>query len=169
MGVGTLALGACEEPMTEATIFRNVDQCVESGDFSDAECKKAFAYAISEHDVASPSYKSLEACEAEMGEGRCEKGLYNGDNRTYRPGFAAFMFSRSGTVYPQPLYESKKEPGRFRTADNGKVSGRTGRVSVPQSAAKRPKAKIYTANRGGFGSFGRKTSSRTRTARSHGG
>ncbi len=107
-----------------------------------------------------------------MGEGRCEKGLYNGGERSYRPGFAAFMFSRGGNVYPQPLYESKKNPNQFRTADNGKVAGKTGRVSVPKSAGKRPKNKIHTASRGGFGSNGRSTSARSRTAsasRSHGG
>ncbi len=170
MGVGTLALGACEEAMTEATIFRSVEQCLESGVHSEDECRRAYAYAISEHDLAAPSYSSKAKCEAEMGEGRCEQGLYNGGERTYRPGFAAFMFSRSGSVYPQPLYESKKHPNQFQTADKGKVAGKTGRVSVPEPAAKRPKRKIYTARRDGFGSSGRRTSARSRTAsRSYGG
>ncbi|MCG8561658.1 MAG: DUF1190 domain-containing protein [Hyphomicrobiales bacterium] len=159
MGVSTLALAACEEPLTEAMIFRSVEECIASGDQTEAECKKAYAYAVSEHDLAAPSYASKEACEAEMGFDRCEPGLYNGeDERPYRPGFAAFMFARTGAVHPQPLYQSDKDPKKFMTADKRKLAARTGRVSVPEKVAQRPKNKVASARRGGFGASARRTS-----------
>ena len=159
MGVSTLALAACEEAMTEAVIFRSVEECIASGNHTEHECKKNYAYAVSEHDMAAPTYASEEACEAEMGAGRCEPGLYNGgDERPYRPGFAAFMFSRAGAVHPQPLYQSDKDPKKFMTADKRKLAAKTGRVSVPEKVARRPKNKVATASRGGFGALGRSTS-----------
>ncbi|MGI9385668.1 MAG: DUF1190 domain-containing protein [Methyloligellaceae bacterium] len=161
MGVSTLALAACEEALTEAAIFRSVDECIASGDHSEDACKKAYAYAVSEHDLASPNYATKEACEAEMGAGRCEPGLYNGGERPYRPGFAAFMFSRTGAVHPQPLYQSGKDPKKFMTADKRKLAAATGRVSVPEKVARRPTNKVATARRGGFGAIGRRTASRS--------
>lgn len=55
MGVSTLALAACEEAMTEAAIFRSVEECIASPDHSEDACRTAEAYAISEHDLASPT------------------------------------------------------------------------------------------------------------------
>ncbi|MCB1549724.1 MAG: DUF1190 domain-containing protein [Hyphomicrobiaceae bacterium] len=164
MGVSTLALAACEEAKTEASIFRTVAECVQSGQFTAKQCEHAQAYAISEHDMAAPRYKTKEDCEAVAGKGQCEH--LEGTRRepgTYRPGIAAFMFAASRSVYPQPLYRKAGSPGQFTTADGRRVPARIGRVTIPQSAAARPTSKIHTATRSGFGSTTRSFSTTGRS------
>ena len=113
MGLTTLALSACDEPKTPAAVFRTVDECTKSGEFSQKICNRARAYAIAEHDVAAPFYKTREECEAKSGGDRCEQVSTGRNSSVYRSNIVAFMFSRNGSVHPQPLYRAGDKSGHF--------------------------------------------------------
>lgn len=155
MGLTTLALSACEEPQTPASVFRTVDECTKSGEFSTKICNRARAYAIAEHDVAAPYYQTREECEEKSGGKSCEELSTGRNSQVYRPSIVAFMFSSSGKVHPQPLYRAPGKSGHFVTTDNSKVGGKVGSVLISKSAARKPVAKTITASRGGFGSNGK--------------
>ena len=156
MGLTTLALTACDESQTQANVFQSVEECTKSGEFSEKICNRARAYAIAEHDVAAPYYKTREECEANSGGQPCEQASTGRNSHVYRSTIAAFMFSSNGRVHPQPLYRSRDKSGQFVTTDNRKVGKRTGAVLITKSAARKPIAKTITASRGGFGSLAKK-------------
>ncbi|MEL6374494.1 MAG: DUF1190 domain-containing protein [Pseudomonadota bacterium] len=159
MGVSTLALTACKREEVQASIFKSVDECVASKSHTPDACADAYAYAVSEHDLVSPRYKSHDDCEAEVGAEQCEEAPYDGKRTSYRPLVAAFMFSRAG-VASQPLYRNAATPQAFRTASNRLVPARSGNVKVAKAAGAKPRNRLYSERRGGFGSTARRTGSR---------
>lgn len=182
MGVSALALTACGEADKDAAVYSSVQTCIQGGKFTKAQCEKSFWSAKSEHAKVSPKYKTVADCEADFGKGKCETSPYRSKSggSVFMPLMAGYMFGRllSGRrgVYTQPLYRSRDDARTYRTADNKKVTGKSGLVKVPASTTKRPTSKLFTMRRGGFGKSGRtfgKTSSRSsssgRRYRSYGG
>ncbi len=154
MGLTTPALSACDDPQTPASVFRTVDECTKSGEFSAKLCNRAQAYAIAEHDVAAPYYQTRKECEEKSGRQSCEKTSTGRNSNVYRPSIMAFMFSSNGRVHTQPLYRAPDKSGQFVTTDNRKVGSKVGSVLVTKSAARKPVAKTITASRGGSGKIG---------------
>jgi uncharacterized protein YgiB involved in biofilm formation len=157
MGAGTIALTACEQPQVDASIFQDVEQCVNEPGASRTACEEAYAIAEEQHAVVAPKYTDQEACEADFGAEQCEQAPYQaqGGGSIFMPLMMGYMMGsmmsgRAGAA-AQPLYRSADDPRNFRTADNRNVGATTGRTTVPRAAAAAPTAKPYTVARGGFG------------------
>ena len=157
MGAGTIALTACEEPQVDASIFENVEQCVDQPGASRAACEEAFAIAEQQHAAVAPKYTDRESCEADFGAEQCEQApeQAQGGGSIFMPLMMGYMMGsmiggRAGMA-AQPLYRSADDPKNFRTADNRSVGATTGRTTVPRAAAAAPSVKSETVARGGFG------------------
>lgn len=166
MGASALALTACGEADKEVGVFKSVTECVNTGSYTRAQCVEAARKAAEQHPKVAPKYTSIADCEADFGAGKCQSSPYrtNAGGGVWMPLFVGYMIGRGlgrGSGFgAQPLYRSKDDPGRYRTANNRAIPGRTGVVKVPASAATRPTAKLHTTRRGGFGASGRSYSSR---------
>ena len=165
MGVGVLALTACEEPQ-DAAVWENVTQCINNEDFTPEACESEFKKAETEHVRTAPKYVQVSDCEADFGEGNCETAPQQttSGGSIFMPMMMGYMMGsmlgggRSG-VASQPLYRSKDDPKNFRTGDNQKVSGKTGPTKVGSQVAKAPSTKTRTTQRGGFGAGAARMSS----------
>ncbi len=158
MGASALALTACGEADKEVGVFKTVQQCIDSGVYSKSLCEQAAAKAKADHPKVAPKYRSVADCEADFGAGKCENAPYRTSTggSVWMPLLVGYMMGRGGGFgATQPLYRSKNDPGRFRTADNRPIPGKTGRVKVPAAATKPPTSKLFTVRRGGFGAGGR--------------
>lgn len=182
LGVSAFALTGCEENV-DAYQFGSVENCIISGDFTEAECNERFNVAKTEHQRVAPRYQSRADCEAEHGAAACEPrttasateaGGTSGTGETassggglWMPLMIGWMMGRSlgGPVATQPLYRSS-QAGKAQTAAGSRVDAKAGPVSVAKSATARPAAG-RTMARGGFGRTGSSTGG-TRT-RSFGG
>ena len=155
MGASALALSACGESETPAGVYTSVDQCMADKQFTDAECRKAFATATEEHKKVAPKYANKTECEADFGAGKCEESPYRttSGGYTFMPLMVGYMLGRSmggqSAFAPQPLYRSGTGTN-FRTGDNRSVTSKTGMQSVPRSATTSA-FKSTTTSRGGFG------------------
>jgi uncharacterized protein YgiB involved in biofilm formation len=155
MGASALALSACGESETPAGVYTSVDQCMADKQFTDAECRKAFATAREEHKKVAPKYANKAECEADFGAGKCEEAPYrtSSGTSTFMPLMVGYMLGRSlggqSAFAPQPLYRTGTGTN-FRTGDNRAVTAKTGLQSVPQSTTTSA-FKSTTTARGGFG------------------
>jgi uncharacterized protein YgiB involved in biofilm formation len=162
-GVSAIALAACEEPRVDAAIYDDLQQCIEDPDIPRDQCLAAYKEARSQHASVAPKYSSKEECQADFGDGKCERAPYQS-----RSGGGIFMPMMMGymmgsylgggrrSVASQPLYRSADDAKTYRTADNRKAGSTTGRTQIASSAASRPSVKSSTLSRGGFGSSGRR-------------
>jgi uncharacterized protein YgiB involved in biofilm formation len=176
MGASALALSACGETETPAGVYTSVDQCVSDKQFSEDECRKAFAQAKEEHKKVAPKYASKADCEADFGAGNCEEAPYRtqSGSYTYMPLLVGYMLGRTiggqPGFAPQPLYRTPGD-STFRTGDNRPVTSKTGLQPVPSSTTSSA-FKSSTVSRGGFGrnaSVYGSTSSSGRTGTTSGG
>jgi len=176
MGASALVLSACGESETPAGVYTSVDQCMADKQFTEAECRKAFATATEEHKKVAPKYASKADCEADFGAGKCEESPYrtSSGTSTFMPLLVGYMLGRtlSGQpgFTPQPLYRTPGDQ-TFRTGDNRPVTSKTGIQNVPQSATTSA-FKSTTTTRGGFGRTGSvygSTTSSGRTSTTSGG
>ena len=130
------------------------------------QCNAAAKKAREQHPKVAPKYQSVADCEADFGAGKCEQAPYrtNSGSMVWMPLLVGYMMASrmgaAGQFGSQPLYRSKDDPGRFRTANNRPIPGRTGIVTVPGSATRPPANKMYTVQRGGFGASARTLTSR---------
>ena len=158
MGASALALSACGESELPAGVYTSVEQCMADKQFSEADCKKAFATAKEEHPKVAPKYASKSDCEADFGAGKCEESPYrtSSGTSTFMPLFVGYMLGRSLSgspgFAPQPLYRTQNGT-QFRTGDNRAVTSKTGVQNVPHSATT-SQFKSTTTTRGGFGRTG---------------
>lgn len=162
MGVSLFALAACEEPRVDAAIFESIEQCVNNGDGTRAQCEQGFNEARSQHAAVAPKYASAEDCQADFGPGKCEQAPQQttSGGSVFMPLMAGYMMgsllSGRRSMVSQPLYRSAGTSSAFRTADNRSVGSTTGRTKVASSATSRPSVKTSTMSRGGFGASGRR-------------
>lgn len=150
MGVVPLALTACESDV-DATIHANAEQCVASGQLTQAQCDAAFAEAKTEHERIAPRYTSYADCIADFGPEQC--GPARDGSSSFIPFFGGMLLGNllggGGRYAPQPLYRPRS--GEFQTAGGVGVGSRTGAIRVPETATK-PQARAITMSRSGFGS-----------------
>lgn len=176
--LGTLAvsLSACgDEPMTEVTAFRSVDQCLESGLFDQEACQTMMQDALATHEEQAPRYAEEELCEQEFGLNACEVQREDGQS-FWMPFFTGWVVGNvAGEVidevgdafkkkrkykygYAQPFYRTTSRDVPFRTLSGGTLNvSRDGTVRTQARAlVSTPKAapKVMTrttvASRGGF-------------------
>ena len=166
MGVSALSITACEEAKVDATVFSNLQQCLDDGGLPQEQCEAGLREARSQHAEVSPKYSSKEDCEGDFGAGKCETAPYRtaSGGSVFMPLMMGYMMGsmlggRRGSVFTQPLYRSADDPKSYRTADNRKVAAKSGRTQVANSAGRRPSMKSSTLSRGGFGSSGRRLGS----------
>lgn len=180
-----LMVGCEEEQPQQASVFKDVGDCVTSKLMTEDQCKAAFDIAAQEHEKVAPRYDSRALCEQEYGVGQCSpKHSDNGD--VFMPLMTGFMAAQlmnsindahrydcrydnscsRGVIVPQPLYRSSSDYSSYRTAGNYKVGdvGATRTVSVKPSA-------VTTSVRstGGFGTQAAARSSWGGSASSSGG
>ena len=162
MSVSLIALSACEEPRTDASVFESVEQCKRDPLGDPDQCERNFKEAQAQHAAVAPKYATNEDCVADFGAGKCEKAPYQTSTggSVFMPLMAGYMMGSilggRRTMGAQPLYRSTASPGTFRTADNKSAGSKTGRTQVARSATSRPSVKSTTMKRGGFGSSGRR-------------
>ena len=167
--LSAFSLTRCKETV-DAYQFGSVENCIISGDFTEAECNERFNVAQTEHARVAPRYQSRADCEAEHGAAACEPRTAAsateaagtaGTTETassggglWMPLMIGWMMGRSlgGPVPTQPLYRSS-QAGKAQTAGGARVDAKAGPVSVAKSAAARPSAGRVMA-RGGFGRTG---------------
>ena len=103
MGVSALSITACEEAKVDATVFSNLQQCLDDGGLPQEQCEAGLREARSQHAEVSPKYSSKEDCEGDFGAGKCETalqdcewrirfyalddGIYDGQHAWRRTGF----------------------------------------------------------------------------------
>jgi uncharacterized protein YgiB involved in biofilm formation len=164
MGASALTLVACDDPQ-DVAIFESVEQCVRQDGFGMEDCKANMETAKAEHVRVAPKYTSAADCEADFGTEQCETALQKTQNggSVFMPLMMGNMLSGRSRVATQPLYRSKDDRKNFRTADNKKISGKTGISKVSSKVARAPSTKTSTIRRGGFGSTARATSGRFRS------
>ena len=163
MGVSALSITACEEAKVDATVFSSLQQCLDDGGLTQEQCEAGLREARSQHAEVSPKYSSKEDCEGDFGTGKCETAPYRtaSGGSVFMPLMMGYMMGsmmnsggRRSSIFPQPLYRAADDPKGYRTADNRKVSSKTGRTQVASSAGRRPSMKRSTLSRGGFGASG---------------
>ena len=163
MSVSAIALSACDEPKVDAEIFSSLQQCTDNSDSTREQCEQGYKEARSQHAEVAPKYTSKNDCEGEFGAGRCEQAPYQtrSGGSVFMPMMMGYMMGsmmssggRRSSIFPQPLYRAADDPKGYRTADNRKVSSKTGRTQVASSAGRRPSMKRSTLSRGGFGASG---------------
>ena len=168
MGASALTLVACDDPQ-DVAIFESVEQCVRQDGFGMEDCKANMETAKAEHVRVAPKYTSAADCEADFGTEQCETAPQKTQNggSVFMPLMMGYMMgnmlSGRSRVATQPLYRSKDDRKNFRTADNKKISGKTGISKVSSKVARAPSTKTSTIRRGGFGSTARATSGRFRS------
>ncbi len=168
MSASVLTLSACDSS-EDVAIFETLEQCVNQDGFSREACESNMQTAQREHTRVAPKYTKVADCEADFGPEQCETA----PQKTTSGGFVFMplmmgymmgnMLAGPSRVATQPLYRSKDNPGNFRTADNRKVSGKTGLSKAPASATKPPATKTRTVRRNGFGSTAARSAGRVRS------
>ncbi len=168
MSASVLTVTACDNPQ-EVAIFETLEQCINDTGTDQKYCETNFQIAEREHIRAAPKYTAIADCEADFGAEKCETApqTTQSGGSVFMPLMMGYMMgsmlSNSSRVGSQPLYRSKDNPANFRTADNHKVSGKTGISKVPSNVAKAPATKMRTTRRGGFGATARASSGRARS------
>lgn len=158
----TLILTGCaEEPVVDALVFKNPEECAASSTLSPEQCKTDYEKAKKLSSNVAPKYANKTECETDFGVGKCETApAQTGGSSFFMPMMMGYMMGKmfnnqAGTMNtnsafaPQPLYKSRNDSSTFRTATNSPVSRQTGLVPIRASQTQ-PKAASMT-RRGGFG------------------
>jgi uncharacterized protein YgiB involved in biofilm formation len=157
LGSAPLLLAGCEEER-EAFVYESVQACVSAAQIPAEVCEQDYQKALNAHDATAPRYRSASDCETDFGSGQCYASGYSGNFIPLMTGYMiASLVQGSGNWQrlpnahtSQPLYRTR-DSGSWRTANNYKVSDRSGPVSVPASSAQ-PATRAVTMSRSGFGS-----------------
>ena len=118
LGSALAALTGCSDPEQEARVFSDVATCIASG-LGQEDCDAAFQAARAEHPLLAPRYPTEETCEAEVGEGACERVEPRSDGGFVAPYFIPLM---TGFLIAEVLDEAgdalkRKRYGRPLYAD----------------------------------------------------
>ncbi|MTH96141.1 DUF1190 domain-containing protein [Roseibium sp. RKSG952] len=161
-----LVAGCNSEESVEVTGFNDLEQCIASGDFTEAECKESYAAAKEYHEKSAPRYDSFKLCEEQHGIGSCGRSESGGDFFTpFLMGYVVSnMFSGTTHMHDSRDWESRVRPvyrtkaGGLATSSGYSLSrNKDGQLEMPKSSVtSKPKAaKVQTrtsvVSRGGFG------------------
>ena len=162
LGATALTLGACGEKKEEALTYKSVEVCISAGVQDAATCRTEFEKAKQRHNEVAPRYASANSCSHDFGYNRCYSHRTSSGS-VWLPFMVGYMLAPRGvrTVYTQPLYRPRNDPGNFYTAGNGRIgrASSDGRTQVAQSQVRQPQARTRTVARGGFGARARGRSS----------
>lgn len=137
MGTSAFGLTACVEPTSDEHItdvsfdeprsFQSVEDCVAANIYTRSACEDAYAASLE----SVPRFSTLEACEAEHGEGACtapteEQAQAGGGGSWFMPAMMGYMMGSmlSNTnrgrsierVYQEPVYRNRQNQGNWNAA-----------------------------------------------------
>lgn len=156
-------LTACgDDDDVDANVFETVEQCVQSGQYNQAECEAYFREAQTASAEAAPEYANQTDCEDEFGPGHCLPGRETDvvhHYHTFHPVSTAILI---GAAHAQPLYRPSTNHGygSFTTYNGIAVGSTVGRTRFSSSVmSTRPTRSTTTLSRGGFGRMSHSMSS----------
>ncbi|WP_249977764.1 DUF1190 domain-containing protein [Vreelandella olivaria] len=140
MGASAFGLTACGQPAEDEHItdvrfdeprsFQSVDECVAANVYTRSACEDAYAASLE----SVPRFNTLEACEAEHGEGACvapneeQAQATSSGGSWFMPAMMGYMVGSmlSNTnrgrsferVYQEPVYRNRQNQGNWNTAAN---------------------------------------------------
>ncbi|MCB8888250.1 DUF1190 domain-containing protein [Vreelandella malpeensis] len=170
MGAGAFTLTGCgqSEEVTDVSFdspksFQSVEECVAANVYTESACEEAYQASIKE----VPRFDSLEACEAEHGEGACvapteeqaQAATGTSGGSWFMPALMGYMVgnmmsrtSRGATrqgLYQEPVYRNRQNQGNWNAATNQASQ----RVSQRQQTMRNVATQNRQATqRSGFGS-----------------
>lgn len=165
--MGAMALAGCSGAETESadktTIFKNTQECVASGQYTQEQCVKMEADAKAQ----TPQFATREECVKQFGESACAQQSSGGGN-FWMPALLGFMAGRmlgGGSAAPaQGLYQNPSGNG-FQTVKGAPVTAPKAPPAARTAPATSPAAKAAptqrtspfgnAVSRGGFSSGGR--------------
>ncbi|WP_447927891.1 MULTISPECIES: DUF1190 domain-containing protein [unclassified Vreelandella] len=180
MGAGAFTLTGCgqSEEVTDVSFdsprsYQSVDECVAANVYTQSACEESYEASLEE----VPRFESIEACEAEHGEGACvapteeqaQAATGGSGGGWFMPAMMGYMVgnmmsrtSRGATnrgLYQEPVYRNRQNQGNWNTATNQasqRVNQRqqTMRTSATQNrqATQRSGFGSRSSARGGWGS-----------------
>ena len=161
-GASVLALAACQEETTEASVFRNQGVCENAG-VDPATCAAAFETAQAEHEETAPRYDAQAVCEEQHGAGNCvAEEQAGGGGSIFMPLMMGYLLGSAlgGGLRSRPLVGGG-QGGGFRTTDgrvatnglNGRTSVRSGAFNATPASTRNaaPLTRSTVARSGGFG------------------
>ena len=129
-GCGQAEAPKAPPPPPERGIFISASDCAENGILSAELCGQAVDKAVSIHEQAAPSYKSLRQCTAAEGPDRCSKAV----DGSYRARLQAFFITMSNPPDAIPLYPSTANAVGFRSAGRQAVDATDENIHVSIAA-----------------------------------
>lgn len=141
---GYVAQLGANDPVGQASAFKDVQECVASGDFTEQECKDAQRQSLASNGEWAPQYNSVADCQQDYTDCRPGTGYYDSSHHYHSGGgFSPFM---TGFMVSRMLdsMDSRHYSPIYRTRDNSFVSG-TG-YGVPRMGT-------YPVGRSGYDGF----------------
>ncbi len=173
MGSATFTLAACGDDPEPVGVFSSVQECIDSGVYTESYCQTSLEQARKDHVKVAPKYKDKAECEADFGVGRCENPQIasggNSGGSVWMPLMMGYMVGKmmnNQPPYAQPLYRPNEynnqsgyyggshfgySAGSWRTASNVQVADRTGLTTVGGGSWRTTTPQTQTLSRGGFG------------------
>lgn len=163
MSASAVLLQACDEPQVEAGVYRDIKQCIDSGQLTEQQCMDLHRAALDAHLNNAPRFRSKEECYAEYGYEQCEQqaGQQAANNNSggsfWTPLLMGFVASRvldsvtGGNRSATPLYRTSRDPNTLRNAKNYPVSKGYGQAKLPKWATEPTRTRTKAVSRGGFG------------------
>lgn len=172
MGSATFTLAACGDDPEPVGVFSSIQECIDSGVYTESYCNSSLDQAKKEHVKVAPKYKDKADCEAEFGVGRCENPQVasggGGTGSVWMPlmmGYMVGSMMNNQSSFAQPLYRPNVydnrggyynttygySAGGFRTGNNVEVANRTGLTTVNSNSWRTTTPQTTTLSRGGFG------------------
>ncbi len=159
MSVSAILLQSCDDPAVEADLYRDVQNCLDTGDLTREQCVQLHDAALANHMQTAPRFESREECYAAFGREQCEQQQTagSGGSGIWMPLMMGFMASRmlDGVSGRQsaPLYRTSNSPDTLRTGRGHPVGSSFGtRTTLPEWASKPARTRTQSVSRGGFGS-----------------
>lgn len=171
MGASAFGLAACGQPEQTTDVsfdtprsYQSVDECVAADVYTRSACEESYAASIQE----VPRFESLEACEAEHGEGACvapneeqaQAATGGSGGSWFMPAMMGYMVgnmmsrtSRGATnqgLYQEPVYRNRQNQGNWNTATNQASQRVNQRHQTMRNTAMQNRQ--ATTQRSGFGS-----------------
>lgn len=171
MGASAFGLTACGQPEQTTDVsfdsprsYQSVDECVAADVYTQSACEEAYEASIKE----VPRFDTLEACEAEHGEGACtaptaeqsQAATGSSNGSWFMPAMMGYMvgnmMSRSSGgatsrgVYQEPVYRNRQNQGNWNTATNQASQRVSQRQQTMRTSAMQNRQ--ATTQRSGFGS-----------------
>lgn len=158
MSVSAILLQSCDDPEVEAQVYRDVRNCIQTGDLTEEQCVDLHRAAVAAHLKDAPRYSTREECYAEFGYEQCQQQRTVGGGGIWMPLMMGFMASRAldsigSNRNSTPLYRTGKNPNTLRTGSGYPVGSSYGtKTKLPEWATKPTRTRTQTVSRGGFGS-----------------